>query len=54
MSNGDTKLVWINGYRWRNVTHETTAGPRYALCRVEEIGGDPRRLHEIAACSDSG
>lgn len=44
---GNPKIIYINRYRWRDVTDETTAGRVYRLRRVLDIGGDPRRLHEI-------
>ncbi len=43
--------IYINGYLWRNVTNETTAGRVYSLEQVKEIDGNPRRVHEIQADS---
>lgn len=39
--------IWVNGYAWRDVTDETTAGPVYSREAVEAVGGDPRKLRAI-------
>jgi hypothetical protein len=50
---GQNNIVYFNGYRWRDVTNQTTAhATTYSRRQVEEIGGDPRRVHEVSASSE--
>ena len=39
MSNNDYNIRIINGYKWRDVTNETTSGEVFPLVDVIKCGG---------------
>lgn len=49
MAGGDN-YVWINGYRWRDVSNETSGSSRvYDIRDVVKAGGDPERVNTVSS-----
>ena len=48
MAGGDV-YVDVNGYRWRMVNNETTAGKVYDIRDVQKAGGDQSRINTVTS-----
>jgi len=47
MSGCVEKVIYVNGYAWRDVTEETTASRQLkTIEEIERAGGDPRETEK--------
>jgi hypothetical protein len=45
---GGESYIWVNGYRWLNVSNETSSSGRVHDIRdVVKGGGDPNRVNTV-------